>query len=318
VIAGLGLTLVALAATHRLSLVMCLGTLAITLAVAFVLGEARRLALALAGAALAALVLGGGVAYDVITRQRTFGGTLSYAQYLDSKFAVVATMRDLTFVFVAAAAVAVVVAVRAARRDRALVGPLALLGFTLAAAYAWVVELPMAYVRMAYYLPLALVPLVAVAIVRLPRPRYAVAATAVLAVVAVTSAWDAASNVKRFYAFVDPASLRGLDAVAAQLRPDEVVVTDRCWSFLSTWLLHTPVLPALFGADIQPKAELARARQARAILDGTPAGEALARDLGIRYVLVDPTCPDPQGIPLDPPRVGTPAYISERLIVLRL
>ena len=53
---------------------------------------------------------------------------------------------------------------------------------------------------------------------------------------------------------------------------NEVVVTDRCWSFLATWLLHTRTLPALDPADIQPKAELRGARRPRAILDGTPAG----------------------------------------------
>ena len=89
--------------------------------------------------------------------------------------------------------------------------------------------------------------------------------------------------------------------------PNEVVVTDRCWSFLATWLLHTRTLPALYPVDIQPKAELARANEAHAILDGTPAGQALARRLGVRFLLVDPTCPDPDGHALAPPRVGAPA-----------
>ena len=65
-------------------------------------------------------------------------------------------------------------------------------------------------------------------------------------------------------------------------------MTDRCWSFQATWLLHTKTLPALEPEDIQPKAELRRARQARAVLDGTPEGLALARRLGIRYLIVDP------------------------------
>ena len=60
-----------------------------------------------------------------------------------------------------------------------------------------------------------------------------------------------------FYAFTSDASLRGLDAVGATLRPNEVVVTDRCWSFQATCLLHTRTLPALEPEDIQPKAECA-------------------------------------------------------------
>lgn len=51
--------------------------------------------------------------------------------------------------------------------------------------------------------------------------------------------------------------------------PNEVVVTDHCWIFQATWLLDTRTLSALEPEDIQPKAELRRARQARAVLDGT-------------------------------------------------
>ena len=106
-----------------------------------------------------------------------------------------------------------------------------------------------------------------------------------------------------FYAFSDNASLRGLDAVSRALRPGEVVVTDRCWSFQATWLLHTRTLArARAREDIQPRAELRRARQARAVLDGTPAGMALARRLGVRFLVVDPTCVDARERPPHPPR----------------
>jgi dTMP kinase len=108
----------------------------------------------------------------------------------------------------------------------------------------------------------------------------------------------------------------------AVLRPalaaGEVVVTDRCWSFLSTWLLRTKTLPALEPADIQPKAELPLAREARAILDGTPAGLAAARRRGVRFVIADPTCTDARKRPLRPPSRGRPVYLSKRLAVLRL
>ena len=90
-----------------------------------------------------------------------------------------------------------------------------------------------------------------------------------------------------------------------------MVVTDRCWSFQATWLLHTRTLPALEPEDIQPKAELRRARQARAVLDGTPEGLALARRLGVRYLLVDPTCTDTRERPTRPPAVGTPLFVSQ-------
>jgi hypothetical protein len=294
------------------------GALAIMVATAFVLGDLRRMAGTIARTAGAVVVLGGGVAYDLVERQRTFGGTLSYADYKASKLPVVHTAKDLTLVFTAVALIALAVAVRRVGRDRALIPLLAMLGFTIAGAYAWIVHLPLGYLRMAYYLPLALVPLVAVALAQFARVRTTLAAGAILALVAGAFAWPAAHNVRFFYGFTNPASLRGLDAVAAQLRPNEVVVTDRCWSFLATWLLHTRTLPALYPVDIQPKAELARANEAHAILNGTPQGRALARRLGVRFALVDPTCPDPDGNALAPPRVGTPAFTSERLLVLTL
>ena len=315
---GFGVTLLALAAAHRLSLVVGLGALATMAGTAFVLGGLRRMTGAVLTAVAAIVVLGGGVVYDLVERQRTFGGTLSYADYKASKLPVVHTAKDLTLVFTAAALIALVVCVRRAARDRALIPPLAMLAFTIAGAYAWIVHLPLGYLRMAYYLPLALVPLVAVALTGLARARVTIVAGVVLALVVAAFAWPAAHNVRFFYGFANPASLRGLDAVAARLRPNEVVVTDRCWSFLATWLLHTRTLPALYPVDIQPKAELVRANEAHAILDGTPAGQALARRLGVRFLLVDPTCPDPDGHALAPPSVGEPVFTSERLVVLKL
>ena len=106
--------------------------------------------------------------------------------------------------------------------------------------------------------------------------------------------------------------------MSAELRPNEVVVTDRCWSFQASWLLSTRTLPALEPEDIQPKAELRRARQARAVLDGTPEGLAVARRLSVRYLIVDPTCVDSRERPTRPPAVGRPLYVSKRLVVLRL
>jgi len=316
--AGLGLTLLALAAAHRLSLIVGVGGLAIMGATAFVVGGLRRMAGEIAIAVGVIVVLGGGVIYDIVQRQRTFGGTLPYRDYGATKLPIDHTVADLTVVFTVVAGLALLVCVRRVVNDRALVPILALLAFTLAGAYAWVVHLPLVYLRMAYYLPLALVPAVAVALTTLARGRTGVVAGAALAAVVGAFAWPAAHDVRFVYEFANRASLRGLDAVAAQLRPNEVVVTDRCWSFLATWLLHTRTLPALYPVDIQPKAELVRANEAHAILEGTPTGQVLARRLGVRYLVVDPTCPDPNGRALAPPRVGKPVFTSERLVVLKL
>jgi hypothetical protein len=318
VAAGFGLTVAGLAAAHRLSLLVGLGAIAITVAAAFVLGRLRAIARTLAVVAATAVVVCAGVVYDLVERGRTFGGTLGYSDYLTTKFAPGLTARDLSVVFTAAGGVALVACLVARRGDRALVPVLGVLGVTLAGAYAWVVHLPLAYVRMAYFLPLALVPLVSVALGLLRRGAATVAAGLVLAVVIGAFAWPADHQVRRFYAFVNPTSLHGLDAVAAALRPGETVVTDRCWSFLATWLLHSRTLAALEPADIQPRAELVTAAKAHAILNGTPQGQAWARTLHVRFAVVDPTCPDAEGRPEPPPRVGVPAFISERLVVLAL
>ena len=160
---------------------------------------------------------------------------------------------------------------RAARPRRAvLVGVLALVA---ALAYAWVVHLPLAYLRMAYYLPVVLVPLVAVAaLCARPTGANARGGRGARRSPSERSHGDRPPTCKRLLRVREPASLRGLDALAARLRPGEVVVTDRCWSFLGTWLLHTRTLPALDPQDIQPKAELPLARRAHAVLDGTAAG----------------------------------------------
>jgi hypothetical protein len=318
---GLGLLLVALAAAHRLTALVGAMTIVVALAwglVATAPVTRRRILRGGGVACIAAVVLSPGVVYDLVERARSFGGTQDYRAYLSAKVNLGPVVGDLSVIFTVLAVAALVFAVRLAARDRAVAVLLSLLAVVIALAYSWVFEIPTAYFRMAYYLPLALVPLVALALVRLLNPRRAAIAGGLAALAISGFAWAQASNVRDFYAFTNTASLRGLDAVSAALRPGEIVVTDRCWSFQATWLLRTRTLPALEPEDIQPKAELRRARQARAVLDGTPEGLALARRLGVRYLIVDPTCVDTRERPTRPPAVGTPLYVSKRLVVLRL
>ena len=315
--AGFGLVLVALAATHRLSLFVGLGVVGAATVAAVVRGEGRRTALGLVPTAVAAAILCPAVASDLLERQRSFGGTQPYTAYLATKLDLVAVAQDLTIPFCAAAVVALGLVVTRRLGGAALIPLLAGLALTVAGAYAWIAHVPVAYLRMAYFLPVFLVPLVAFGVSQLPRARVVVVAGATLTLLVAAFAWVQAPNVKRLYGFTNATSLRGLDALAAQLRPNEVVATDRCWSFLTTWLLHTRTLPALDTADIQPAAELAVARRARAVLDGTPAGLAERRRLGVRWAVVDPTCKDSAKRALPPP-AGAPAYISQRLVVIDL
>jgi hypothetical protein len=317
---GFAVLLVGVAAAHRLSLLVTVATVAATLAVALVLSaEARRRIPrdALKVAVLLALI-SPGVVYDLVTRGRTFGGTLSYRAYLSSKVDLSLAVSDLTWLFSALAAAALALAVARLRRDPRLLPPIAFFAVIAALAYAWIVHLPLSYSRMVYFVPFALAPLLAIELVRRLPPRLAAAAGGAMVLGVAAFAWPQAANVRDFYSFATPATLRGLDAVAERVRPGEVIVTDRCWSFLATWLVHTQTLAALEPADIQPKAELERARQARAVLDESPRGTRLARRLGIRYVLADPTCDDISGRPVPAPVTGEPVFISDRLAVLRL
>jgi len=317
---GFAVLLVGIAAAHRLSLLVTLATVVATLAVAVVLRARERRRLLTDTLQLGALtaLISPGVVYDLVTRGRSFGGTLSYRSYLSSKVDLSLAVSDLTWLFSALALAAVVLAAMRVRRDRRLLPLLSCLAVVAAMAYAWVFHLPLAYLRMVYFVPLALAPLVAVELVRRVPPRWAAPAGAAVALSAAAFAWPQAANVREFYRFATPASLRGLDAVTSRLRRREVIATDRCWSFLATWLVHTRTLSALEPADIQPKAELARARQARAVLDESARGRRVARRLGIRYVLADPTCESVGRRRIPPPTSGRAIFISERLAVLRL
>ena len=316
---GMALTLLGLVATHRLSGIVGLAVSGLVVLACLLSPSRRRRALG-DGIRVGALTLvgGAGVIADLYAREKTFGGSLPYSDYLSTKLDLTLALRDISPMLAIGGGAALVLVALRHRRDGALWAPIALLALSAALAYAWILHVPNYYARMVFYVPVAAAPLIAAVAVRLrPRVLVAAAAAAAIALTAISSYGEAA-NIRSYYTFVTPASLRGLDALAATLRPNEVVVTDRCWSFLATWLLHTRTLAALEPQDIQPAAELPYAREAQQILDTTRQGLARARSLGVRYLVVDPVCPGPDGTPLPPPRAGTPVYESARLAIIRL
>jgi hypothetical protein len=320
--AGFGLVVVALAAAHRLTFVVTALAFAAVVAIALIAFRAdrRRLVAGLGRAGAAVLVLGGAVVADLLAREQTFGGTQGYRAYLQTKLNLEYFARDLTFAVAGAGALALVYLATTRLRTRSLLPLGCLAGVIVAGTFAWVVHLPLAYLRMAYYAPIPVVVAIAIVLGAQAGRWRAVAAAAAVALVGSTAviAWDQAAAVRRFYAFTDRSSVRALDLVTHSLRPDEVVATDRCWSFQAAWLLHTRVLAALDPADIQPKAELPRARLASAILEGTPQGRATARRLGVRYVIIDPTCTSVSGEPKSPPLLGRPVYAGDRIAVFQI
>jgi hypothetical protein len=312
--AKLGMTAVLLGvlAAHRLSGLMGLGVSGVVFVLCF-----RRWREGLVVAAMT-LVLGAGVIADLIARERTFGGSLPYTDYLGTKVNLALSVSDISPELAYAGVAALVVIAWRHRGERALWPALGLLAVTVVLAYAWVVHVPNYYDRMTYFVPLIGAVLVAAVVVRLPWPRL-LGPLCVAGVVAVTvSSFQQAPGIRRFYTFVTPSALRGLDALAAVLRPNEVVVTDRCWSFVATWLLHTRTLAAMENEDIEPKAELPLAEEARDILWWNAKGRVLARRLGVRYLITDPLCPNATGGFVKPPRQARPVFESDTLAILRL
>lgn len=319
--AGFAIVLIALAATHRLTAALAAVAVVGVLAAALIAGGGERRRALLRRLAMIGglcIALGAVVASDLIARQSGSGGTQSFEAYLPTKIDLGDLMRDLTLPFAVAAGLAAGALARRVPRQRALWPLAGLLVAIVVLAYAWIAHLPLSYVRMVYYLPLVLAPLTGIWLGTARRRTTALTAGVALVALTASLAWGQGANVRSFYGFANAASLQGLDGVAAQLRPGEVVVTDRCWSFLATWLLRTRTLAALEPADIGPAGELPFARQAQAILDGTPAGLVSARRLGVRFVIVDPTCIDADERPLDPPLAGEPIFVSRRLAVLEL
>jgi hypothetical protein len=316
---GAGVTMAGLAAAHRLSFGIAVLTSGLAVLVALVVTRERGpMVRALAIAAASGLVLGAGVAYDLRERNASFGGTQDHTAYLASKIDLELLIRDLTIPLALAGAIALLAAPFVVHRRRTLLPVLCLLVVVAALGYSWLVELPLHYTRMAYYLPLALIPLIGAVAGSVRRPAVGAGVGLALAAATAIAAWSQADSVQRFYQFADGASARGLGHVSAALRPGEVVVTDRCWSFLGTWLLRTRTLPALDPVDIQPKAELPFARAAQAVLDGSELGRRVVRRNRIRFALVNPTCVDARGRPAQAPRVGRPVFVSRQLAVLRM
>jgi hypothetical protein len=313
----LALSLVALAAAHRVTFLVAMLTLLVCLAIGLLRNARRALHFALWTSAFAA-VLGAGVMVDLAIRNARTGGIQSYRSFLATKVDWVYVGRDLTTLFGILGAIALVVVLFAPplRADGARWVLFALIAAVLVLSYAWVAHVPMSYNRATYFIPLVLSTAIGVAWSTL-APKLAVGAAVVVLLVGL-SARDLAPTLRAFYGYVDQGSLTGLGYLKALAAPRDVVVTDTCWGFLATWLLRQPILAAQDPALILPKTEVAPAATARRILYGGKAGQQVARRLGARYAIVDPECTHQTGQVVAPPNVGTPIYASRRLVVLDL
>jgi hypothetical protein len=318
----LALALVALAAAHRLTfLVACIAMgLAAVAGIALAADRRRLGAFALRTAAFAA-PLAAGVVVDLVRRSEGAGGVQSYKVYLVTKLDLSLAISDLTAPVAVAGAVALVALATRARADPALLAICGLAGGALVLSYGWIVHLPTVYYRAAYFYPLVLAAAIGVGATRLRGVLLPIALSAVVALAgsAALVARDRSDGVRAFYEWASPASLAGLGEVTRRTRPGEPVVADRCWAFLSEWLLRRPVLAGIDPADILPAWEAGPAAQARTILYGSPrSARRMAERRGVRFLLVNPGCKSDETGALRLPTIGVPIYESTRLVVLDL
>lgn len=309
--AWLGVLLVAVVATHRLTALITFGTVGLLGLVALIRAPRATLGAAVIAAG-AAVVPGALVASDLLRRNADGGGVQSYEAYLDTKVVWSIVVRDVTWPATAIAGAALVVLlVRGPRRPSTYVG-VALVASLLLYAYSWVAHVPAYYIRAMYFLPLGFGLLIAAAVAAWrPKVLGAVAAAGLAAAFALAP--KVVDDAARFYdSLPTPAALRGIDLLAANVRPGETVVTDRCTGFLSTWLIHRPIYAALQPSDIGPAVEVPRVKEARAVFAGGAAGLAAAARIKARWVLSDPACPvEDRTLP---PYLQ-PRYLSERIAV---
>lgn len=328
----LALMLVAILSAHRLTFLVAGSALAI-IAVAGLASSADRRALIRFGLRTAAfaVALVALVAVDLMARSASSGGFQSYKVYLVTKVQWDLTVSDLTWPVTVVATLALVALTLKVKQDPARLVLVGLAAATLVLAYGWLLHLPTVYYRMVYFLPLAMAPAIGAAAAwfsgaRLRRMRRQVAPAAVaglagILIVFATSAvaYGRGPVVRSFYAWTSAASLAGLEEVQRRSGAGEAVVADRCWGFLSEWLLRRPVLAAFDPADILPAWEAKPAAEARTILQGPP-GPAVrtARRKRIRFALVNPGCASDETDSLRLPSIGVPIYESSRLVVLDL
>jgi hypothetical protein len=314
-----GLSGAAVLGAHRLTALVAVVAVVPMLVVALVLRRAPAVRF-LAWSAAFGLAFGAGVIVHVLWLRDASGGVVDHTAFLVRKLQWTYSLNDITRlvgILGVLAAVALVIHPRT-RRDPALVVLAGLAAGPLLLAYAWVVHLPLDYVRMGYYVAIPLVLAIGVAAAKLlPVRLFALAAIPVV-LVAMT-AHDVAPRFRAYYQIATPVSLRGLSELDRRASTTKApIVTDQCWAFLVPWLLQRRSLAALEDWTIPFRQDLAPARQARRILYGGKEGRALARRLGVRFVVVDPKCSSWSNLNLPLTIGGSPIFASTRLLVLDL
>ena len=315
----LALTGVSLLGAHRMTALVAGVTLTPVLALA-IFHRPKPGARFLAAVALFGLVLGGGLVLHLIRLLEKTGQVSDYRLFLVRKVQWSYSVRDLTWTVIALGLVglAALIAHPRTRRDPALLVLVGMIAGPVALGYAWLVHIPLDYIRMGTYLALPLVAACGAAWGRL-LPQRALPLVIVPILLVAGRAHDLGPQFRSFYQIADPVTLRGLASLDVRTRTSTApIVTDQCWAFLVPWLLQHRSLAGLEDWTIPFRQDLEPARRARRILYGGASGRALARRLGIRYVVLDPKCSSWSTQDLPVTIRGKPLYASNRLLILQL
>jgi len=274
----------------------------------------------LAAAVGLACILGAGVIAHLLLQGHELGRPVSY-RFLDPHWldrAAVEGYFGSAFLVVSLLAIVLVLTSPALRRDPALLAVVSLALACVVVSQLWRVHAPFEYRRVVYYLGVGLVLLIGAAFLR-RRPQAVWIAAFVLVLVLVARSSVGLRLPERVLRTEPRApAASGLLAFRRQLDsgalPEGRVVTDACLHFAVPYLVRRPTLPAFSERQVGFVDRLPLAREAATILAGGPAGVALARRLGVRYVVADPEC-----VPDLAAKVGGATVLAnDDLVVVRL
>jgi hypothetical protein len=273
-----------------------------------------------ASAVVLACVLGAGVIAHLVVQGHDLGRPVSYTSLGPDWFnrAAIEGYYGRFFVAVSLFALALVLTSRRLRRDPALLAVASLLLACVAVSQLWRLHVPFEYRRVVYYGGVGLALLFGVAFLR-RRPNVVWIACFVLVLVFMARTSVGLRLPERVFRTEprDPA-VSGLMEFRRRLDggllPDGRIVSDACLHFAVPFLVRRPTLPAFSERQVGFVDRLPLAREAATILAGNRGGPALARRLGVRYVVADPECAPNLAANVH----GTTVLENERLEVVRL
>jgi hypothetical protein len=258
-------------------------------------GIVRPLALGLAVAALA----GAAVLVHLRAQAADLGAPVSYSLFEPDwlSWRVVEDYFSLGFLTLTAVSVALVLATRSLRRDAALLAVASLALACVVVAELWRLEVPFEYRRVVHYLGVAMALVIGAAAVGILR-RSPWTGLAYLVLFAYVGHHSVGLRLpQRVLGEREAKGTSALQLIEVRDRIDRgelpdasLVVADRCVNFVVPYLLRRPTIVAFEPWQVGFESRVPLAEQAEAVLAGGPRGRRLADELGVGYVVANPSC----------------------------